>query len=294
MQTLALLNKVVESSPAIMFRWRAAENWPVEYVSKNVSQFGYTPAELISGLVPYSSIVHPDDLERVGREVMDFATRGLDQFAQEYRIIGRDGQIHWTDDRTVVERDRNGHITYYQGIVLDITERKQAELERERLLAEVEAAYRQYVRHEWQAYLNQQHQGDWRVEHQPTTSALVSSGNGQNNSALTTPLILQGQVIGNISLEDVDPHRQWSGEELALVEAVSQQLALTVENLRLFEDTQRLAAREQITRQITEKMRAAPDFESIIRVGIQEIARVLGSSHVLVELNTDDNKGIGL
>jgi len=37
---------VVENSPAVLFRWGVSEGWPVEIVSTNVTQFGYSPEEL--------------------------------------------------------------------------------------------------------------------------------------------------------------------------------------------------------------------------------------------------------
>jgi PAS domain S-box-containing protein len=128
-EQLRRANMVVENSPAVLFRWKAAEGWPVELVSANVSRFGYTSEELLSGTVPFSSMVHPDDLERVTSEVAEFVPRGMDRFRQEYRILARDGSVRWVDDRTVVERDEKGRITHYQGIVLDITDRKKAEEE---------------------------------------------------------------------------------------------------------------------------------------------------------------------
>jgi PAS domain S-box-containing protein len=118
---------VVESSPAILFRWKAAEGWPVELVSANVGQLGYTPEELLSGSVPFSSLVHPDDLDRVAAEVEEHTAAGGDSFQQEYRIVRKDGVVRWIDDRTVIERDAEGRVTHYQGIIIDITERKGAE-----------------------------------------------------------------------------------------------------------------------------------------------------------------------
>lgn len=50
--SLRQANLVVENSPAVLFRWRAAPGWPVDFVSKNVIQFGYTVEELVSGLIP--------------------------------------------------------------------------------------------------------------------------------------------------------------------------------------------------------------------------------------------------
>jgi PAS domain S-box-containing protein len=120
---------VIENSPAVVFRWQAAAGWPVELVSDNVTQFGYTPEELLSGETPFTSMVHPDDREQIVHEVEEYSVSGVGHFQQEYRIVTPDGDIHWVDDRTTVERDADGNITHYQGIVIDITERKRAETE---------------------------------------------------------------------------------------------------------------------------------------------------------------------
>jgi PAS domain S-box-containing protein len=126
-EALQQANLVLENSPVMLFRWRAAPGWPVELVSENVRQLGYEPEELLSGDIVFSSMVHPEDLARVSREVADFTQKGLDRFEQQYRVVCRDGQVRWLDDRTFVERDETGQVTHFQGIVVDITERRQAE-----------------------------------------------------------------------------------------------------------------------------------------------------------------------
>lgn len=118
---------IVENSPAVLFRWRAAAGWPVEMVSGNVVQFGYTSQELLSGAVSFSSLIYHEDLARVSAEVADYTGKGEDQFQQEYRIVTKDGDVRWIDDRTVVERDAGGSVTHYQGIIIDITDRKRTE-----------------------------------------------------------------------------------------------------------------------------------------------------------------------
>lgn len=120
-------NLIVENSPAMLFRWRHVEGWPVELVSQNVTQIGYTPEELLNGSVLFASIVHPQDLDRITREIKDYQTQGVDHFQQEYRIVAKDGRVHWVDDRTVTVRDAQGRITHHDGIIIDITERKDAE-----------------------------------------------------------------------------------------------------------------------------------------------------------------------
>ncbi|MEZ4483048.1 MAG: PAS domain S-box protein [Syntrophotaleaceae bacterium] len=123
-------NLVLENSPAVLFRWQAQPGWPVEMVTANVVCFGYTPEELLSGEVPFASIVYPADLERVAVEVETYANRGEDRFKQEYRIVTKQGEVRWVDDSTVVERNAEGQASHYQGILIDITERKQAEEKR--------------------------------------------------------------------------------------------------------------------------------------------------------------------
>lgn len=126
-ESLRLANLVVENSPVVLFRWKAAEGWPVEMVSRNLIQFGYTPDELLSGDVPFSTVVFPGDLDQVAAEVEEHVRRGDDRFQQEYRIVTKEGEIRWIDDHTLVERDAQGAVTHFQGIVLDITERKRTE-----------------------------------------------------------------------------------------------------------------------------------------------------------------------
>jgi PAS domain S-box-containing protein len=139
---LTELELIVNRSPAVAFLWRAAENWPVEFVSDNIQQFGYTPEDFTTQRVLYAAIIHPDDLDRVATEVAQYSSeKGRTEFVQEYRVITKTGEVRWIDDRTWIRRDASGTITHYQGIVLDITERKRAEEEAQRRAAQAALVY---------------------------------------------------------------------------------------------------------------------------------------------------------
>jgi PAS domain S-box-containing protein len=139
-EALRQANLVVENSPVVLFRWMASDGWPVAYVSQNVVQFGYTPQELLSGATRYTDLVHPQDLPRFIEEVRQYAASGTTRFQREYRIVGKDGQTRWVDERTAVERDAQGQIAQYQGIVIDITDRKNAELQTKALQDQLQHA----------------------------------------------------------------------------------------------------------------------------------------------------------
>lgn len=234
----------------------------------------------------------------------------------EVTSIG-DMEIHRPDGSRIILqvfgapiRDASGQITASVAIFQDVTEREQAEAEREQLLEEVQAAYRQFIQREWTQFLGGGREGKLQVEHQQAGVTLEGNGHlkrledevvhagklkaisaaneaeSSSKAAIVAPISLRGQVIGTLSLQDIDPNRNWTGEELALVETVSEQLAQTVENLRLFEETQKRASREQLTREITDKMRALPDMNSIIQTGLTELAKALRVPRTYVKLTS--------
>jgi len=129
--------RIINTSPAIAFLWRAEANWPVETVSGNISNFGYTVDDFVSGRVVYNSIIHPDDLGKVAAEVESNSKNHIDDFRQIYRIFGKDGSEYWIDDFTHIRRDNEGTITHYEGLILDISDRRRAEdalaLEKQRM-----------------------------------------------------------------------------------------------------------------------------------------------------------------
>ncbi len=115
--------------PVIIFKWRNAQGWPVDYVSPNVKDvLGYSAEELLSGTVPYEGIIPAEDIQRVAEEVKVNSARGAERFEHlPYRIIRKDGRTIWVADYTTILRDAAGTITHYLGYVVDITERIQAE-----------------------------------------------------------------------------------------------------------------------------------------------------------------------
>jgi PAS domain S-box-containing protein len=71
--------------------------------------------------------IHPDDRERVWRELQEAREAG-DELVTEYRVLRPDGAVRWVASRGSVRRDEAGQPIGMSGIVLDVTERAQAEI----------------------------------------------------------------------------------------------------------------------------------------------------------------------
>ena len=134
------LDQVFVSSPVVVLWGAPLEERPVEFVTKNIDQFGYSAAELMSGSVRYPSLVHMQDRDRC-REIFSAALqRREDEVRTEYRIVARNGSVHWVEDLTVFHRDAEGRPVAYQSSLMDITGRKCSEMrleENEERLARV-------------------------------------------------------------------------------------------------------------------------------------------------------------
>lgn len=118
--------------PVTVFRWRAEEGWPIEYVSRTVAQFGYDADELIESRTSFSSLIYSTDLQHVEQAEFDSNDSGLVAMGIDYRLVTAAGDVRWVYDYTVPVRDEHGVVTHYAGYLLDITDRKQAEFELQR------------------------------------------------------------------------------------------------------------------------------------------------------------------
>ncbi len=117
----------------------------------------------------------------------------------------------------------------------------------------------------------------------------VDQAANPDNGGLSAPIVVQNQRIGRFSVES-ETDRNWSEEEQALLEAVTQQLAQKVENLRLFEETQNHAAREQKAREIADIVRASGSVEDALQAAVSELSKAMGNPRIFIKLNVEGDE----
>jgi GAF domain-containing protein len=169
-------------------------------------------------------------------------------------------------------------------------------------LEEIQILHRQYLQRGWSsetaALLAAQGRIDYTYQPAPVTpktgQPTSTPETGQEVRFLEVPIKLRDQVIGNLTLE-AEPRIEmgvratdWSPEELALIETITSQAALALENARLLDDTRRRAEGQQLTASITSKVWASSNVEAILRTALQELAGSLQATEGWIKLEVGE------
>jgi PAS domain S-box-containing protein len=140
----ARYHTLVEQIPAVLYIDAIDETSSTIYMSSRVEALlGYTAEEWQADPELWPKLLHPDDRRRVLAEHRH-TNATHEPFRMEYRLVSRDGRTVWVYDDAQVVRDDAGRPRYWQGILSDITERKQAESQREAALAASRESERRY------------------------------------------------------------------------------------------------------------------------------------------------------
>jgi len=130
--------------------------------------------------------------------------------------------------------------------------------------------------------------GAWERDDVAGPAVGPAAGPGGERSGLAVPISVRGQTIGVLGIEAPEGERQWTEDDIALIEAISEQLAQTLESARLFADTQRRAERERLIGEITAKIRASTDMHAILETAAVELGQALGTSRAFVRVGLEE------
>jgi two-component system, sensor histidine kinase and response regulator len=126
----AHLSRLLNASPAVIYCRQASGDFPPTFVSERVTRlFGCTPSEYLDDPYLWRHRVHPEDIPRINAWVDKMFES--DERSIEYRIRRADGTYFWVNDQQQVLRNPKGEPVEIVGSWTDITERKEAEEERE-------------------------------------------------------------------------------------------------------------------------------------------------------------------
>jgi GAF domain-containing protein/HAMP domain-containing protein len=171
-------------------------------------------------------------------------------------------------------------------------------------LEELEAIHRQYLRQEWEKEVNKKYiqayqytpQGINALQNAPidVVPSEITAGKpiirntepdeeGYIDTIVDVPIIVRGETIGIIRLEDeVRNGLEFNDTEAGIVQQISDQIAIALENARLFEQTVKRAEREKKVMDITNQFRSTNNTQQMLSIAIEAIQKELGTTRTQV------------
>ncbi len=157
-------------------------------------------------------------------------------------------------------------------------------------LAESEALYRQYLRQAWQRLPKEQNLAGFRYNlrgaspieakgQEDINNKDEETNDETNSSQILVPIAIRGETIGTLAVQ-VSGAGNINDDQIDLVNAVAERVALSAENARLFEETTRRAERERLVSDITVKIRSTNDPDTMIETALEELKQALGATKV--------------
>jgi GAF domain-containing protein/HAMP domain-containing protein len=172
-----------------------------------------------------------------------------------------------------------------------------------RALAEAENTHRKYLQGEWGSELKNRPAKAYRYTPQELAPAdlpqeeiadVLSTGkptrlaevqlDGTTRLVMTVPILLRGETIGVIRVQDQGAERTWSEDELLSVQDIAQQVGTALETTRLFEKTVLRAERERKVLEITGRIRSTNDPQEMLAIAAAELQKALGATRAQITL----------
>ena len=120
----AKLKALVENIPGMVYR--ASPDWSAEIINGSEAICGFTEKELTGKEKNWLNVIHNDDIIKIFENGSKL-THVKQNLVQRYRINTKEGGIRWVEDRKTSLFSEEGDFIGIDGIVFDITERKQME-----------------------------------------------------------------------------------------------------------------------------------------------------------------------
>lgn len=120
--------RFIENLPVLFYAVQPSPPFSPIYVSPAFERFGYSLADWRTDPNMWLRVIHPDDQEWVFNATQTSTETGK-TVDYEFRIVALDGSIHWIRDRGCLIRGADGYVALREGVMIDITDRKHADVE---------------------------------------------------------------------------------------------------------------------------------------------------------------------
>jgi GAF domain-containing protein len=154
-------------------------------------------------------------------------------------------------------------------------------------LAELDTVNRRLIGQAWEQYARasaalsgEWREGEWRQAQESDT--LPANG-------LRIPIQVRGESIGEFNLTPTGDQNEWTPDDITFAQSLIDQVGQTIENARLFEESERLALRERTINDINSRVRKTIKMDTILETAVKELARSLKATRVFARIGSHDH-----
>ena len=117
------VNELIDKSSIVRVLWKNEQGWPVEQILGNTQELlGYTNEQILNENFLFEEVIHKEDIERVRFEIEMNISSGSDFLEQKsYKVVHKNGDVKWLKVFLSFERDKRGVVTYFYGLIMDVT-----------------------------------------------------------------------------------------------------------------------------------------------------------------------------
>ncbi len=146
LEALADANRIIENSSTILYRIAPRPPFPLIFVSNNIRRYGYEIDQLLASPTVWQRRIKRTDMVAIRANLNSVIEGKAETIRAEFRFAKMDGSWVWFEDSGRAVHDPNGRLVAIEGILSDITERKDAAHRRDAVLEAVAASAGELLR----------------------------------------------------------------------------------------------------------------------------------------------------
>ena len=118
---------LMDNMPGVVFRCELNQNWSMIFISPSINEVtGYQPSEFIDKHIEFGNLIFNDDIAHINQSIEE-AIASKSQYSIEYRLRHRNGKLIWVLEKGSFEFDQQGEAIWIDGVIVDISERREYE-----------------------------------------------------------------------------------------------------------------------------------------------------------------------
>ena len=151
-------------------------------------------------------------------------------------------------------------------------------------MREANIEFRQASKRAWKGYTEAIRTKGYRYDGIKSEPLKEKKLLNRDREPLLVPVQLRGQTIGKFEAERLGSSHIWTDDELLMVKATAERVALALEGARLLDEAQKRATRESFLSEVATKLSTSFQLDSILRDTVQELGQTFKNSTVTFQL----------